>query len=116
MMGTVYIYRRELSIYINPKGNYFLDNRKPLSKPSQDPLSFVMVSPEIIKINFWSHLSEENPGKPQKNIGILPAVAASRSKAQCKDLEKLHPKHAQGNFLKTLFSVIFFFRNMPFDG
>jgi len=21
---------------INPKGNYFLDNRKPLSKPSQD--------------------------------------------------------------------------------
>jgi len=47
-----------MSIYINPKGNcYFLDNRKPLSKASQDPLSFVMVSPEIIKINFWSHLT-----------------------------------------------------------
>jgi len=28
-------------------------------------LSFVMVSPEINKITFWSHLSEEKPGKPQ---------------------------------------------------
>jgi len=57
----------ELSIYINPKDNYFLDNRKPLSKPSQDPLSFVMLSKEINKINFASHLSEEKRGKPQKN-------------------------------------------------
>jgi len=37
---------------MNPKDNYFLDNRKPLSKPSQDPLSFVMVSKEIDKIHF----------------------------------------------------------------
>jgi len=37
---------------MNPKGNPFLDNRKPLSKPSQDPLSFVMVSPEINTIFF----------------------------------------------------------------
>jgi len=36
---------------MNPKGNYFLDNRKPLSKPSQDPLSFVMVSPQIKQID-----------------------------------------------------------------
>jgi len=55
----------DIHIYLNPKG--VLDNRKPLSKPSQDLLSFVMVSQEIIKINFWSHLSEEKPGKPQKN-------------------------------------------------
>jgi len=51
---------------MNPKSNYFLDNRKPLSKPSQDPLFFVMVSPEIRKIRFWSHLSEEKPEKPRK--------------------------------------------------
>jgi len=51
---------------MNPKSNYFLDNRKPLSKPSQDPLFFVMVLPEIRKIRFWSHLSEEKPEKPRK--------------------------------------------------
>jgi len=51
---------------MNPKGNYFLDSRKFLSKPSQDTLCFVIVSTEIHKFIFWSHLSEENPGKPQK--------------------------------------------------
>ena len=51
---------------MNPKGNYFLDSRKLLSKPSQDALYFVMVLTEIHKIIFWSHLSEENPEKPPK--------------------------------------------------
>ena len=49
-------------------------------------------------------------------IGILSAVASNRSKAQSKDLRKLHWKHAEGFFLKLLFPVEFFFHNMPFDG
>jgi len=105
----------ELSIYINPKDNYFLDNRKPHSKPSQHPLSFVMISPEITKLTFGPIWVRRNPKNLQKQIRILSAVASSRSKAQCKDFEKLNPKHAQGNFLKILFPVIIFFRNMPFD-
>jgi len=57
---------------------------------------------ETVRTNIWN---------PKLNL----AVASSRSKAQCKDLEKLHQKHGQGDFLKILFPVIFFFRNMPFD-
>jgi len=52
---------------MNPKSNHFLDNRKLLSKPSQDPLSIVMVSPEIYQISFLSHLIGGKPEKPQKN-------------------------------------------------
>ena len=108
------ISRWKLSIYMNPKSNYFLDYRKLLSKPSQDPLSFVMVAIEIYKINF-SIWVRKNPENLKNFIGIFSAVASRRSKAQCKDLRKLHKKHAQGNFLKILFPVIFSFRNIPFD-
>jgi len=55
----------------------------------------------------------KTPENLKKFIGILSAVASSRSKAQCKDDEKLPQKDAQGNFLEILFPVIFFFRNMP---
>ena len=56
------------------------------------------------------------PEKPPKNIGIHSTVASNRSKAQAKDLGKLHEKRAQGSFLKILFLVEFRFPNMPFDG
>jgi len=49
-------------------------------------------------------------------VGILPAVASNRSKAQSKDLRKLHCKHAWGFFLKKLLPVEIFFPNLPFIG
>jgi len=42
------------------------------------------------KINFLSHLCEEMLENPQKFMGIHFTVASNRSKAQAKDLEKLH--------------------------
>jgi len=56
---------------------------------------------------------QKNPENLKKFKGILPTptVTSSQSKAQCKDLEKLHSELAQKNFFKILFPVIFFFRN-----
>jgi len=42
------------------------------------------------KINFLSHLGEKMLENPQKFMGIHSTVASNRSKAQAKNLEKLH--------------------------
>jgi len=68
------------------------------------------------KIKFWSHLSEERPENLQKFIGILPAVASDRSKAQAEDLKSYINNMAKAFSWNTYFMSNLYSKKCHFTG